>query len=169
MIIKVVATVVTGAALLAAASAAAQDDGSLQGLDDGPPACSLAVTTPSGAPPAPRGAVAWVQCNFHVTHLTLRSNARVAKVRRRPRLYGAEAGDRLACERTARRRAGCTGSLDSFTRPRIRLRLGRPTCSDPVLRVRVTATGGLDCPPHEACPAIGLITRARSEGALGCA
>ena len=116
-----VAAVVTAAALLAASSAAAQGDGSLQGLDDGPPACSLVVTTPSDPRPAPRGAEAWVQCNFLVT------------------------------------------------RPRIRMRLGRPTCADPALRVRVTATGGLDCPPDEACPAIAIITRARSEGALGCA
>ena len=164
-----VAAVVTAAALLAASSAAARSDGSLQGLDDGPPACSLVVTTPSDPRPAPRGAEAWVQCNFLVTRLTVRSNAPIAQVRKRPRLYGADAGDRLSCKRTARRRAGCTGSLGSFTRPRIRMRLGRPTCADPALRVRVTATGGLDCPPDEACPAIAIITRARSEGALGCA
>jgi hypothetical protein len=138
-------------------------------LNDGPPACSLVVTTAQGDRPPPRGAVAWVQCNFRVGHLTVRSNARIARVGTRPRLHGAGPGDRLTCERTARRRAGCTGSLGSFTRPRIRLRLGRPACSDPALRVRVTATGGLDCPPDEACPAIGLVTRARSEGALGCA
>ena len=169
--IRLAATaVVTGTALLAAASATAQsDDGSVRSPDDGPPACSLVMTTPPDARTAPRGAEAWVQCNFRVTRLTLRSNAPIARVRERPRLNGADSGDRLSCKRTARRRAGCTGSLGSFTRPRIRLRLARPTCSDPVLRMRVTATGGLDCPPGEACPEIGLITRARTEGALGCA
>jgi hypothetical protein len=163
------AVTASAAALLAAASAGAQSDGSVQGFDDGPPACSLVVTTPSDPRPAARGAEAWVQCNFRVTLLTLRSNAPIAKVRESPRLYGADAGDRLTCSRAARRRARCTGSLGSFTRPRIRLRLRRPTCADPALRMRVTASGGLDCPPDEACPSIGLVTRARSEGALGCA
>ena len=152
------------AGLLAATAASAQEDGSLRGPDDGPPACSLVTTAP-----APRAVVAWVQCNFRVTHLTLRSNAAIARVRANPPLHGADGDDRLACKRTARRRVGCSGSLSAFVRPRIRLRLRRPTCGDPALRVRVIATGGLSCAPAEVCPDIGLITRARSEGALGCA
>jgi hypothetical protein len=162
--IKVVAAVaITAVVLLAAPSAGGQS----VGIGDEPPACSLVVTTPSGARPAPRGAEAWVQCNFRVTRLTLRSNAPIARVREHPRLHHAEADDRLGCRRTARRRVACTGSLGAFVRPRIRLRLRRPTCADPALRMRVTATGGLDCPPDEACPSIGLVARAPST-TLGC-
>jgi hypothetical protein len=156
--IKVVAVAITAVALLAAPSAGGQS----VGIGDEPPACSLVVTTA-----AVRGAEAWVQCNFRVGHLTLRSNARIARVREHPRLYHAESDDRLDCRRTARRRVGCTGSLGSFVRPRIRVRLRRPTCADPALRMRVTATGGIDCPPGEACPDIGFVATARSS-TLGC-
>jgi hypothetical protein len=159
-----VAAALAAASFVPAATAPAQE-GSPQGPDPGPPACSVVPTVAGGD--APRAAHVWIQCNFQVSRLTLRTNAPIARVARAPRLYDAEDGETLACARTAHRRARCTGTIGAFTRARVRMRLSRPACEGP-LRVRVTASGGLDCGPNDPCPDLGLVARARSEDALGC-
>lgn len=168
------AAALTAIVALGATSAGAQQEGSPQAPagDQGPPACSVVAERPwrGNRPPRPlpRAVHAWVQCNFRVTRLTLRTNAPLARVQARPRLYGADSGDSLTCRRSARRRATCTGSIGAFVRARVKLRLRRPTCDAPRFRTLATATGGIDCDPGAACPGIALGASAGSGRALGC-
>jgi hypothetical protein len=130
-------------------------------FDGGPAACSAVLTGPGDAAKSPPGAAdLWVECNFRVTNLALRANRRLVAVAATPALYGPDPGDQLSCVRKRARRASCTGEVGDGVRVRVPM---RALCKG-ALRVRVRASGGLDCDSGDACPAIGLaaVTSARS-------
>ncbi len=160
---------VTAAALVAlallAGSASADDDKPWPG----PPACS-AVTERIPLPPrgaARRGVRLWVQCNFAVDNLAIRSNRELSGVGARPRLYRSDEGDALACRKRAPRRANCRGAVGQDARIAVRLVLAKPVCTGARPRIAVSVRGGIDCDDGQACPAIGYLYRV-SAGPLTC-
>lgn len=161
--------VLTGLVLVPALSGA-QVGGFPPGVDNagGPPACSLTAGSPWGVQrPSPTAAAeVWIQCNYRVVALTLRSRKAIARVESEPSLLGAQPDDRLGCRREGASGVACDGSIGPFVRTRVSLRLRAAICRRPVLRVQVTASGGFDC-SDQPCPAIAFLT-STSGRASGC-
>jgi hypothetical protein len=157
------------AAALAVVSASGQGEEGLGGEPAGPPACSVVAERPSGAPrPLRKATEVWIQCNFEVLHVTLRSNKAVGAVQSAPALHGADPEDSLTCEPRGTRRIACRGSMGTHARAQLGLRLRRPACEPRPFRVRARMSGGLDCDSGTACPDIGFVATAASGRTLGC-
>jgi hypothetical protein len=163
--VKVLALAAIGLVAGPAAQAQGQDPGEPPA---GPPACSAVVTKASGVMRPPRNAAeVWVECNIAVTRLTLRANRRLATVRRAPVLYGPDAGDRLSCRQTGPLVAACSGNAGKDVRMRVPMRVVGDVCKRPALRLRVRASGGLDC-DGRPCPRIALLVAMDAQSQLGC-
>lgn len=70
-----------------------------------------------------------------------------------------------ACRRKGRHAAACSGDAGNDVRIRVPMRVAGDACKRPALRVRLAASGGLDC-DGALCPAIGLAAQTNAQ--LGC-
>jgi hypothetical protein len=157
---KVLPLAIAGLIAVPAAQGQQQDPGDPL---TGPTACSTVVTQAWGVRRPPRNSAdVWVECNFEVTRLTLRANRQLARVGRAPILYRPDPGDQLTCRRRGRRAAACSGDAGNDVRIRVPMRVAGNACKRPPLRIRVRASGGLDC-DGQPCPAIGLAALTNAE------
>ena len=132
--------------------------------------CSLAAGRPLGVTkPLRTQAQIRVRCNLRVHAEDFETNKGLVRVRPGPSLTGAASGESLSCGRESSKRPSCQGSIQPNTRVLIAIRLTQRRCRPKELRVRLNASGGRDCDPTgPPCPAIGLITKARTTSAYGC-
>jgi hypothetical protein len=163
-----------GALLVAAAlgifaTQAPGADPSSEGVPGGPPACSVLARP---APPNSLSVGLWVQCNYHVSELTVTSsNRRFTSVPRSAELLGAGPEDSMACRRSGPHRAQCNGAVRALARFHAVLMIDEGICRKPRLRLTVYTAGGPECTGN--CP--GLLfqnwtpspTKGREMGCFG--
>lgn len=134
---------------LFATQAPGADAGS-EGLPGGPPACSV-VARP--APPNGLYVDLWVQCNYRVTQILVKSpNRRFTFVPRSAELLGAGPEDSMSCRRHGRRGASCAGSVPALARFHAVLMVDEGICRKPRLRLTVHTEGGSKCTGN--CPGL---------------
>jgi hypothetical protein len=129
-------------------------DAESEGVPAGPPACSVLARP---APPNSLSVGLWVQCNYRVSELTVRSSdRRFTFVPRSAELLGASPEDSMSCRRLGPRNAHCDGRVRALARFHAVLRIDEGICAKPRLRLTVYAFGGPECTGN--CPGIGFRT-----------
>lgn len=127
------------------------------------PRCWITLT-PAGGPYANRFSV---RCNFEQDSIRIASDSRISDLASSPRLTGhVDAGDGFRCRVRGELVARCQGSAGSGARVAGSLRTKSRNC-DVALRFRVT--GGPDCRPGTACPAVAYVVRKSFEPRPDCA
>jgi hypothetical protein len=138
---------------LFATQALGADSGS-EGVPGGPPACSVLARP---APPNSLSVGLWVQCDYRVSELTVRSSdRRFTFVPRSAELLGASPEDSMACRRVGPRKADCDGRVPALARLHAVLKIDEGICAKPRLRLTVYAFGGPECTGN--CSGIGFRT-----------
>jgi hypothetical protein len=133
----------------------------------GPPACSM---LPRSAAPGGLRVDLWIQCNYHVREVMVKSdNRRLTSFSTSPELVGAGAGDTMSCRRKSPTRAECQGGLMALARIHAQLGVDEGICDTPRLRLSVYTFGGPTC--EGLCPQVGFsnwTVNSTDRRSLGC-
>jgi hypothetical protein len=144
-----------GALVLAAflglfATQALGADAGSEGVPGGPPACSVLARS---APPSSLYVDLWVQCNYEVSELAVKSsNRRFTSFPRSGQLLGAAPEDSMACARRGPKAATCKGRVPTLARFHAVLMIDEGICKKPRLRLTVYTAGGPECTGN--CPGL---------------
>lgn len=143
-----------------------------EAVPGGPPACS--AVTSHEFPGRPWRVDLWIQCNYEVSTLTVKSpNRRLKTVSASPELLGARPTDAMGCRLNGSGAISCKGRVKPLGRVHMNMHVNEAACNPPRMRMSVLTSGGPGCEPGEICPAVGFTnttptpTDRRSMGCFG--